>query len=125
MYEIYQTSSFTLQKQSSSSEYNLKYDNLPQSSSCDTITFDKLKEYRFLKDVYFSRVIDKDGFVHLSNKEADLFAYGRNDEEAKEDLYDELDFAWNEYVLQNPDSFHQSAINYREWLIRNIERPRP
>ncbi|MGN0099295.1 MAG: hypothetical protein ACI38Y_08235 [Candidatus Methanomethylophilaceae archaeon] len=124
MYEINQASSFTLPKQSASGEYNLRYDNLPQSSSCDTITFNKLKEYRFLEDVYFSRVIDKDGFVHLSNKEADLFACGRNDEEAEEDLYDELDFAWNEYVLQNPDPFHQSAINYRGWLIDNIERSR-
>lgn len=87
------------------------------------IAIDTIGEYKFQNEMYFTRIVDNNGYVHLSNSEADLFACGKNDEDAREDLRDELDFAWKEYVIRSSESFHQTALSYREWLINNVEGP--
>ncbi len=124
MYQsIYTTTATGKIKQSTSVTLNHRYNLLNQTSSCDMIAINTIGEYKFQNEMYFTRIVDNNGCVHLSNNEADLFACGKNDEDARKDLRDELDFAWKEYVLRSSESFHQSALSYREWLINNVEGP--
>lgn len=79
--------------------------------------------YKFKHPLCFNVETEKDGFTYLSNEESDLRACGDDMCAALDDLLVELDFAWHEYALSDGDGFHESALEYRAWLLSNVEGP--
>lgn len=80
-------------------------------------------QYRFKHPLCFNVESEEDGFICLSNEESDLRACGKDTDAALDDLLVELDFAWHEYALGDGEGFHESATEYRAWLLNNVEGP--
>lgn len=102
--------------------YHALYRTNQTSSIPKLRSFDRLGEYIISPNVYFEETIE-DGYVCLSNAQANIHAYGETFEDAVADLADNLDFAWHEYVLCDPSDFDDSALRYRAWLRNNIRGP--
>lgn len=102
--------------------YHALYRTNQTSSIPKLRSFDRLGDYIISPNVYFEETIE-DGYVCLSNAQANIHAYGETFEDAVADLADNLDFAWHEYVLCDPSDFDDSALRYRAWFRNNIGGP--
>lgn len=60
--------------------------------------------------------------IVIGNGEADLFASGRTLDEALEDLWSEIEIAWNEYATGDESEMDGIARGYRGWLLDNVYR---
>ena len=85
------------------------------------VTF--IGKYQFRKPVLLKKYLDGDYCVHIDCDMADLYAVGETENEAYQDLVDELDYAWKTYVESDTVKLHESAIKYRNWLTDNIVVP--
>lgn len=84
---------------------------------------EKLGKFEMKRPLYFDRENNADGSVYLISNEANLYAFGCNIADAEKDLLEELESAWENYVLCDESELHESGIKYRKWLIGNVEGP--
>ena len=69
------------------------------SQLVESYVFSRIGHYVFRSLLAFVATHNDDGTVLLSNEKAKLYGLGNNLAEAKADLEDELEYAWQEFVL--------------------------
>ena len=107
----------------SGKESNIERYQISQISQLvESYVFSRIGHYVFRSPLAFVATHNDDGTVLLSNEKAKLYGLGNNLAEAKADLEDELEYAWQEFVLGDDSVFDGSARCYKRWLLDNVTR---
>lgn len=86
------------------------------------------KSFSYLKDcntnrciylnepITFQISIDSDG-VYYSNEEYNIYAYGKNQKEAEQDIFNEFELQYKEYAMEDDKNLDKNARQLKQKLL--------